>query len=305
MSNAKLKPINQQVMVITGASSGIGLATAILAAERGAKVVLSARSGETCSQIAEEINAAGGQAITLSCDVANRAEVDNLVSKTLEHFGAIDTWVNNAGVSIYGRLDEVAEEDSRDLFDTNFWGVYHGCLAILPHLKRNGGALITLGSEVSESVVPYQGMYTASKHAVKGFIDTLRVEVEELDHAPVSITLIQPTATNTPFPQHAKNYLPQEPKLPDPLDDPQDVAAAILDAAVTPTRSKKVGAMSKINTATAKLLPKLGDKIAAKIAGQQHYGEKPRNPEGTLSHAGELVGTAGSIQGRGGQPAKT
>jgi short-subunit dehydrogenase len=301
MIKVTLKPIDEQVIVITGASSGIGLATAMLAAQRGAKVVLSARSEEACTQIVAQLNENGGEAVFIPCDVADRVQVDRLVSGTLERFGRIDTWVNNAGVSIYGRLEKVNEADSRRLFDTNFWGIYHGCLAVLPYLKKHGGALINLGSEVSESIVPLQGMYSASKHAVKGFVDALRVEVEELDEAPVSITLIQPTATNTPFPQHAKNYLPQEPKLPDPLDDPEDVAEAILDAAVTPTRSKKVGAMSKINTATAKLLPKLGDKIAAKMAGKQHYVEKPRNPEGSLYQAGELVGGAGNVYGTGGR----
>ncbi len=110
-------------------------------------------------------------------------------------------------MSIYGRLDEVSEEDSRRLFDTNFWGVVNGSLVALPHLLKQGGALINVGSEVSDAVVPLQGMYSASKHAVKGFTDALRVEIEEVDKAPVSITLIQPTAVNTPYPQHAKNYM--------------------------------------------------------------------------------------------------
>src|SRR5690606_6572309 len=132
---------------------------------------------------------------------------------TIARFGRIDTWINNAGISIFGRLEEVTEEDSRRLFDTNFWGVVHGSLAALPYLRKNGGALINVGSEVSDAVVPYQGMYSASKHAVKGFTDALRVEVEEMDEAPISITLIQPSAVNTPFPMHAKNYMDKEPKL--------------------------------------------------------------------------------------------
>jgi short-subunit dehydrogenase len=304
MSKAKLKPLQEQVIVITGASSGIGLATAQLAAQRGAKVVLAARSQNTLGELADEIRGAGGEAVFVGCDVSDRSQVEQLARRAIEHFGRIDTWVNNAGLSIYGRLDEVSEKDSRRLFEINFWGVYHGCLAALPHLKRNGGALITLGSEVSEAVVPLQGMYSASKHAVKGFIDALRVEIEEIDQAPVSITLIQPTATDTPFPQHAKNYMDQEPKLPTPLDDPEDVAEAILDAAVTPTRSKKVGAMSKINTATAKLAPGLGDKLAAKQADRQQYDEDPRRPEGTLEKASELVGTAGHVRGFGGREPK-
>jgi short-subunit dehydrogenase len=301
MRKTKLKPIKEQVIVITGASSGIGLATAKLAAKRGAKVVLAARSREAITNIAEEINTSGGQALAITCDVSNCADVERLANKTIQHFGHFDTWVNDAGLSIYGRLEEVTEKDSRKLFDTNFWGTYYGSLIALPHLKSYGGALINVGSEVSESVVPLQGMYSASKHAVKGFTDALRVEVEQVDGAPVSITLIQPTATNTPFPQHAKNYMANEPKLPSPLDDPEDVAEAILTAAEHPTRSKKVGALSKVNTATAKVFPKLGDKISAKQASRQQYEEPPRHPDGTLHQSGELVGSAGHVHGSGGR----
>ncbi len=301
MSRVKLKPIEEQVIVITGASSGIGLATARLAAKGGARVVLAARSKETLGNIADEINQAGGEAISVPCDVSDRQQVDRLVNSALQRFGRIDTWVNDAGLSIYGKLEEVSEQDSKELFEINFWGVYHGSLAVLPHLKSNGGALINIGSEVSEAVVPLQGMYSASKHAVKGFTDALRVEVEEIDEAPVSITLIQPTATDTPFPQHAKNYMKQEPKLPSPLDDPDDVAEAILDAAVNPTRSKKVGAMSKMNTTISKLAPKLGDKMSAKYEDRQQYQEPPRHPEGTLDRPGELVGSSGQVRGSGGR----
>jgi len=301
MSKVKLKPIEQQVMVITGASSGIGLATARLAAKRGAKLVLAARSGGTTEAIAAEINSAGGTAISVPCDVADRAQVQALADAAIQNFGRIDTWVNDAGVSIYGRLDEINEEDARRLFEVNFWGVVYGSLAALRHLTTQGGALINIGSEVSEAVIPLQGMYSASKHAVKGFTDALRVELEQIDKAPVSITLIQPTATNTPFPQHAKNYMDKEPKLPTPLDDPEDVAEAIVKAAVKPVRSKKVGALSKVNTATAKLAPRLGDKLSAKQADRQQYDEDPRNPEGTLDQAGELVGTAGHVHGSGGR----
>src|SRR4051812_40032078 len=304
MSKIKLKPINEQVIVITGASSGIGLATALCAAKRGAKLVLAARSQDATTEIADQINQAGGQAIFVACDVADCSQVQRVAQSAMDRFGRIDTWVNNAGVSIYGRLDQVSEEDSRRLFETNFWGVYHGSLAALPHLKAHGGALINVGSEVSEAVVPLQGMYSASKHAVKGFTDTLRVEIEQLDDAPVSITLIQPTATDTPFPQHAKNYMNREPKLPTPLDDPEDVAKAILKAAESPTRSKKVGAMSKVNTLTAKLAPSLGDKVSAKQAERQQYQEPPRNPEGTLHDAGERMGLAGQIHGTGGRQKK-
>jgi short-subunit dehydrogenase len=200
-------------------------------------------------------------------------------------------------VSIYGRLDEVSEEDNRRLFDTNFWGVVNGSLVALRHLRQSGGALINLGSEVSEAAIPLQGMYGASKHAVKGFTDALRIEVNELDKAPVSITLIQPTAVNTPYPQHAKNYMDQEPKLPTPQIDPLKVAEAILHAATHQERDIKVGAMSKLNTNMANIMPALAEKIAAKQADRQQYDEPPRNPDGALY----MPGGSGDVYGSGGQ----
>ncbi len=126
--------------------------------------------------------------MSFTADVGDRKQLEELAAATIARFGRIDTWVNDAGVSIYGRL------------------------VAIPFLRVNGGALINVGSEVSDAIVPLQGMYSASKHAVKGFTDALRVEIEEIDKAPVAITLIQPTAVDTPYPQHAKNYLPQEPK---------------------------------------------------------------------------------------------
>jgi short-subunit dehydrogenase len=294
-----LKPLDQQVIVITGASSGIGLATAEAAAREGAKLVLASRSERTLDEIVRRINENGGEAIHVTADVGDRRQVQRIAEEAVRSFGRIDTWINDAGVSIYGRLDEVTEEDNRRLFDTNFWGVVNGSLVALPHLRTDGGALINVGSEVSDAVVPLQGMYSASKHAVKGFTDALRVEVEEIDEAPVSVTLIQPTAVDTPYPQHAKNYMDQEPKLPTPMIDPEKVAEAILDAATHERRDVKVGAMAKMNTAVSKIAPSLGDKLSAKQADRQQYDEPPRNPDGTLYRPGE----SGRIHGQGGREA--
>lgn len=285
--SASLKPLDQQVIVITGASSGIGLATAQFAAERGAKLVLVARSAETLSALATLINSEGGEAICVVADVGKRDEVDAAAQAAINRFGRIDTWVNDAGVAIYGRLDEVSEADSRRLFDTNFWGVVNGSLAALPHLKASAGALVNVGSEVSDAVVPLQGMYSASKHAVKGFTDALRVEIENVDKANVSITLIQPTAVNTPYPEHARNYMDKEPKLPSPMIDPQQVAEAILKAACEGGRDVKVGAMSVVNTTVAKVLPSLGDKLSAMQLKRQQEDSPARNPQGTLYQPGQ------------------
>lgn len=290
------KPVSEQVIVITGASSGIGLATAYLAAERGARLVLTARNADVLDGVCASINADGGNATSVAADVGDRAGVERVAALALERFGRIDTWVNNAGVSIYGRLDEVADDDSRRLFDTNFWGVVHGSLVALPHLRATRGTLINVGSEVSDAVVPLQGMYSASKHAVKGFTDALRVEIEDVDGAEVTVTLIQPTAVDTPYPQHARNYMAQEPKLPSPQIEPEKVAAAIVSAAEDPVRDVKVGAMAKLNTWLAKVAPGFADRLSARQANRQAYREEPRHPEGGLW----TTASEGAVHGSGG-----
>ncbi|MFT3927651.1 MAG: SDR family oxidoreductase [Myxococcales bacterium] len=289
-----LKPINEQVMVITGASSGIGLATAKLAAERGAKLVLAARSEQTLESIVEQLHELGADAVHVVADVADREQVERVAREAIATFGRIDTWVNNAGVSIYGRIKEIHEEDNRRLFDVNFWGVVNGSLVALEHLSEHGGALINIGSEVSDAVVPLQGMYTASKHAVKGFTDALRIEIEKVDQAPVSITLIQPTAVNTPYPQHARNYMDREPKLPDPKIEPFTVAEAVLRAACHHTRDVTVGAMAMLTTAASKLMPGVADLLATQQTYRQQYPELPREPDGTLYRPGESGQTHGA-----------
>lgn len=296
-----LKPLEDQVIVITGASSGIGLATAVLAAERGAKLVLAARSGETLDELVQILTAQGSQAIAVPGDVTDRGQLAALADAAVARFGRIDTWINNAGIGMFGRLDETSEADARRLFDVNFWSVVNGSLIALPYLRQNGGALINIGSEVSEASVSLQGMYGATKHAVKGFNDALRIEVEEVDKAPVAVVLIQPQAVDTPFPQHARNYMAQEPKLPTPLIEPWQVAEAILKSATDPERFVKVGPVSKMDTLLAKFMPAMGDKMSAMQAGRQQYDEAPRNPEGALYAASEATGVVGQAHGTGGR----
>ncbi|TAK61625.1 SDR family oxidoreductase [Methylobacter sp.] len=269
-----LKPISQQAIVITGATSGIGLTTARMAAKEGAKVVLVARNEQALQQLANEINANGGHAIYAVADVADLNALRAASEMTIAEFGGFDTWVNNAGGSIYGRVMDVPVEDLRRLFDTDFWGVVYGSRIAVEHLRNKGGALINLGSEVSDAPIPLQGIYAASKHAVKGFTESLRMELES-DAVPVSITLIKPTATHTPFPENAKNYLPYEPKLPSPVYAPELVAEAILHCAEHPKREFFIGEMAKINSSMAINMPRLYEKMnETTIDTKQNSGKK-------------------------------
>ena len=266
----KLQPLSEQVVVITGASSGIGLATAKMAAERGAQVVLVSRDEEDLRRAVEEIRTHGGRATHFVADVADHAVVQRVARDVVVQFGRIDTWINNAGVTVYGLIEEVPVEDARRLFETNYWGVVNGSLAALPHLRSGGGALINVGSVLSDTGYPLQGHYTASKHAVKGFTDSLRLEVEK-SGAPVSITLIQPAAIDTPYPEHARNHLGVEAKHMPPVYAPEVVARAILHCAEKPERNVHVGGSGKVFSASEKFAPRLFDlmKEATGFVGQR------------------------------------
>ena len=256
----RLKPIAEQVIVITGASSGIGLATARMAAKRGARLVLAARSGGALGKLVEEIQGQGGQAVSVVADVCNEDDVSAITKAAQDRFGGFDTWINDAGIGMYGRLDEVALADMRKLFDTNFWGLIHGSLEAVKHLKHTGGALINLGSEVSERAVPLQGIYSASKHAVKGFTDALRMELED-SGAPISVTLVKPGQIDTPFTVNAKNYLASEPHHVPPVYAPEAVAEAILSCAERPVRDILVGGGAKGMAQLGHFAPGLTDVV--------------------------------------------
>ena len=254
----RLKRLQEQVVVITGGTSGIGLATAKRAAERGARVVLCSRNEAELAETVAHIHQSGGAAHAVVADVSNLEDVERVAATAIEAFGALDTWVNNAGVSFYGRLTEVAVEDMRQLFEVNFWGMVHGTRAAVPQLRRNGGALINIGSIVSDRAIPLQGAYSASKHAVKGFTDALRMELEE-EGAPISVTLIKPSAIDTPYFQHAKNYMEVQPKPPAPVYAPEVVANAILRAAEHPIRDITIGGGGRFISALGTALPRLTD----------------------------------------------
>jgi len=287
------KPLTEQVVVVTGASSGIGLATARMAAERGAKVVLVSRSGEVLARVAGEIEAAGGRAIHVVADVGRREDVQAVADRAIAEFGHFDTWVNVAGLTIYGPLEKVSDEDHARLLQTNLWGTVFGSLIAVGHLRERGGALVNVGSVASDLAFPFQGMYVASKHAVKGFTDALRMELMQ-DGAPVSVTLIKPTSIDTPLPQRARNYMDREPTLPPPIYPPEEVAHAILHAAVHPTRDIVVGGGGKVLTGLKEFAPGAYDLLAPAITAFQKRTEAPRNPEGALHEPtgdGEVRGT--------------
>jgi short-subunit dehydrogenase len=254
----KPKRLRDQVIVITGASSGIGLATARMAARRGARVVLTSRNERDLQVATEDINIRGGRATYVVADVAAADELDRVAEAAVREFGGFDTWVNNAGISIYGKLTDVPMEDKRRLFETNFWGVVNGCRVAVRQFSRRGGTIVNIGSVVSDRAIPLQGMYSASKQAVRGYTDALRMELEH-DRLPITVTLVKPASINTPFVDHARNYMAEAPTLPPPVYAPEVVADAILRCAERRLREITVGGGGRALTAFGHMAPRTMD----------------------------------------------
>ena len=214
----ELLPINEQVIVIAGASSGIGLVTAKQAAHQGASVVLASRNGDELSQAVEEIRRDGGRAVHIAADVSDPQQVETIAEVAQRAFGRIDTWVNNAAVSMYGRITELAVEDMWRQMDINFWAQVYGARTAVKHLRHRGGAIVNVGCALSDRAIPLQGIYSAAKHALKAFTDSLRMELED-EGAPIAVTLVKPAS----------------------LDAPEVVAGVILHAAQHPLRELIAG----------------------------------------------------------------
>ncbi len=253
-----LKPIHEQVIVITGATSGIGLATARMASARGAKVIGAARSESALQDLAKEVG--DDRFIPVTADVANEEDVRRIAQTAIDRHGGFDTWINNAGVLIYGQILDVTVADMRRLFETNFWGTVHGSRIAAEHLRQRGGAIINVGSAESDRAVPLEGIYAASKQAVQGFTDALRMELEKED-APISVTLVKPGTIDTPLAEHARNYTQAVPRTPGPAYTPQVVAKVLLHCAEHPVRHIHIGSGARAISAIGATFPKLTDRF--------------------------------------------
>lgn len=259
-----LKPLADQIIVVTGATSGHGLSTARKAAAKGARVMLAARDEGALRSICTDIQDQGGAADYVVVDVGSAEDVSRLASQTISRFGGIDTWINNAGVGVYATAIELDLEDHRQVFETNYWGVVHGSVAALKHFRdqNTAGSIINVGSINGDMGTPLLSSYNASKHAVKGFTDSLRIEVIEAGW-PVSVTLIKPSAIGTPFPEHGRNLTGFKARLPRPMYSPEVVADAILDAARHPRRSVTIGGAGKLQVLGATIFPSVFDRLAS------------------------------------------
>jgi len=262
-----LKPLSEQAIVITGATSGIGLATARKAARAGACVFLIARGEKDLARLTEELQATGARVAHAVADVADFDALSEAAEKCGRLFGGFDTWVNNAGISIFGSIREVSLEDQRRLFETNYWGVVNGSMIAADHLRRRpgGGTIVNVGSTLSDAPVPIQGVYSASKHAVKGFTNAFRMELMR-DRAPVAVSLVKPSAIDTPYNRHARNLTGQAVQNPQPVYATPVVADTILWCATHPIREITVGGGGRIIASFYAALPGLAEPLFARFA---------------------------------------
>lgn len=275
-----LKSLSEQVIVITGASSGIGLVTARMAAEEGAKVVLSSRNETDLQNAVEEIRLKGGEAVYAVADVADPVQVEGIAETALRYYGRIDTWVNNAGVALYGEFMDLPLEDMRRQLDVLYWGVVHGCRTAVPRL-RGGGALINIASVLADRTVPLQANYCAAKHAVKGLTNALRLELEAAG-LPISVTLVKPTSIDTPFFDKARTLLEVEPQPVPPVYAPEVAAQAILECAQKPTREIHVGGAGRALSAAEVIAPRLTDRVLERNGFESQKSDVPAKGEDNL-----------------------
>lgn len=256
-----LKPLSEQTIVITGASSGIGLATARRAAREGAKVLLVARNEDALREAVESIRLRGGKADFLAIDITAADAPERIGAKARSAFGGFDTWVNDAAVALYARLEDTGIDEQRRVFDVGYFATVAASLYAARELTaRGGGAIVNLGSILSDRTVPVQGAYSAMKHAVQGFTEAFRMEMEA-EGRPLSVTLIKPAAIDTPYPEHARNRMDKPARVPPVVYDPELVAKAICFAAAHPKRDLTIGGTGMAMTKMSNLLPRSADRF--------------------------------------------
>ena len=296
----QLKPVPEQVVVVMGASSGIGRATALRFAEEGAKVVVAARGEPGLKSLVAEIEAAGGTATAVVADVTDPGQMQAVADRTVATYGRLDTWVHMAGVLLVAGFDDTTPEEFARVLQVNLLGQVHGAKAALPHLRRDGGAFISMSSMGSQRGIPLQTAYCSSKHGIDGFLEALRVELQR-DGVPVSITQIMPGTINTPLFDNARTKTGFKPIAPPPAYPARVVADAIVHAAAHPVRDLVVGGAAKTLITVEKFAPRVIDALLRKVGyeihdtGQHKPADAPDNLDAPLTVNDTVEGTVGGV----------
>ncbi|HLZ37531.1 MAG TPA: SDR family oxidoreductase [Mycobacteriales bacterium] len=293
--------LSEQVVVVTGASSGIGRTTARMFADSGAVVVATARSEADLQTLVDEIARTGGSALPVPGDVTSSADMHTVAATAVDRFGRLDTWVGGAATSVYGRAWDIPLEEYDEVMRTNWLGQVTGALAALPHLRAAGGTLICIGSVASARALPLQAPYTSSKMALRGFCDTLRMELDA-EQAGVAVTLIMPASVGTPFFEHSRSHLEGAPKPLPPVYSPESVAKVIVRAAEHPRRQIVVGGAGFGLLLGQGLAPRVTDRIMSMRKGFLRLQQADEAASATDTLEGPVVGSGTERGGHAGRP---
>jgi len=269
------KPLREQVVIVTGASSGLGRAIARLAGERGAKVVVTARNAEALDASVAEIEHAGSEALGVPGDVADRAQVERAVAAAVDRFGRIDTYVANAIVTVYAEAERLEPEELRRVWEVNFFGVVHGYWAALPHLRESKGTFLHVSSALAYRGIPLQAAYCSTKAGLRAFLESARVE-EQKAGTGVAISLVLPGAINTPQFDRDRQKIGYQPQPVPPIYQPEPFAEATLRCAERPVRELPISWGAQKLLWGQKLSPRAGDWVLRRTGWKSQHTDEPK-----------------------------
>lgn len=255
-----------RVVVVTGASSGVGRAIARAFGAQRARVGLIARGCDGLEAAAREVGEAGGEALVLPLDVADAGAVDAAADQVVRRWGRIDVWINDAMVSVFAPVEAVRADEHRRVMEVNYLGYVHGTQAALRHMRRQAaGVIIQIGSALSYRSIPLQSAYCASKAAVRGFTDSLRSELLR-ERSPIALCMVHLPAVNTPQFEVVRNRLPGHPQPVPPIYQPEVIARAVVRAAARPRREIWIGWSTTMAILGQRVIPGLLDRYLARRA---------------------------------------
>ncbi len=291
-----MKPIAEQVVVITGASSGIGRATALAFGRERATVVLAARNVAALEQVAGQIERAGGRALVVPTDVAHWKQVSALADAALQHFGRIDTWINNAAVNEHAPVADMTIEEIERIVQVDLMGQIYGMKAALTPMRRQrAGTIINVASIAAQRALPLHAPYVASKHGIAGFTETLRMELMH-ERMPIGVTMIMPSFIDTPLFLNARSKIGVQPRPAPPVYAPETVADAVLFAATHPRRDIIVGGQGAAVSLLQRISPPLVDKLMV-TRGLMFRAQKTDKPDNGVDNLFQPTPGTGSVNG--------
>jgi NAD(P)-dependent dehydrogenase (short-subunit alcohol dehydrogenase family) len=283
-----------ETVIITGASAGVGRATARRFAKDGARIGLLARGVDGLEAARREVESLGGRALVLPCDVADAGAVDEAAARAERELGPIDIWINNAMASVFSPIQQTPAEEFKRVTEVTYLGYVHGTLSALRRMTpRDRGVIVQVGSALAYRGIPLQAAYCAAKHAVQGFMDSLRCELIH-DGSHVQVTMVQLPALNTPQFGWVKSRLPRKAQPVPPIYQPEVAADAIAYAARNPRREFWVGMPTVVAIAGNRLAPSLGDHYLARTGFDSQQTNEPEDPSRPDNLWSPVPGDAGA-----------